>query len=103
MYKLCSDIEALEGVTLVHGAHVWTITSGNEAVTAHVLVDPSYSGGLDPLLTRVQDLVHRRFGIGHATVRLEQSLTGCTEDHHVGHLLAEVQRTKKGGWLPLPF
>ena len=36
--KLCSDIEDMEGVTLVHDVHVWTITSGNEAFTAHVLL-----------------------------------------------------------------
>ncbi len=87
-YKLCSEIEDLDGVTLIHDVHVWTITSGNEAFTAHVLVDPSYEGDMDLLLTRVQDIVHRNFGIGHATIQVEQSLKGCAEDHHVGHLLA---------------
>ena len=41
VYSLCSDIEDVEGVTLIHDVHVWTITSGSEAFTAHVLVDPS--------------------------------------------------------------
>ena len=88
VYKLCSDIEDMEGVTLIHDVHVWTITTGNDAFTAHVLIDPSYQGDMTELLNRIQDLVHRNFGIGHATIQLETSVGACTEDHHFGHLLA---------------
>ena len=86
VYRLCSDIEELEGVTIIHDVHVWTITSGSEAFTAHILVDPSYPGDLDVLLDRVKDITHNDFGISHVTIQLEQSVVGCTEDHHVGHL-----------------
>ncbi len=34
VYRLCSDIEDVEGVTLIHDIHVWTISSGLEACTA---------------------------------------------------------------------
>ena len=88
VYKLCSDIEEMEGVTLIHDVHVWTITSGNEAFTAHVLLDPSYVGDTDQLTTRIQHLLHDEYGLGHVTIQLEKSLEGCTEDHHVGHLMA---------------
>ena len=91
VYRLCSQLEDMEGVTLIHDVHVWTITSGNEAFSAHILMDPSYRGDLDALLSRMQDLVHEQFGIKHATIQLEQSVTGCTEDHHVDHLLAEAR------------
>lgn len=87
-YKLCADIEEMEGVTLIHDVHVWTITSGNEAFTAHVLVDPSNQGDVDQLIKRMQDMLHGEYGIGHVTVQVEQSLDGCTENHHLGHLLA---------------
>ena len=89
--KLCSDLESMEGVTLIHDIHVWTITSGNEAFSAHILMDPSYQGDLDLLLSRMQDLVHQRFGINHATIQLEQSVTACSEDHHVDHMLAAAR------------
>ena len=88
VYKLCSDLEDMEGVTLIHDVHVWTITSGNEAFTAHVLMDPSYQGDIDKLTVRMQDLLHNEYGINHVTLQLEKSVDGCTEDHHVGHLLA---------------
>ena len=55
VYKLCNDIEELGGVTLIHDVHCWTITSGNDAFTAHVLVDPSYQGSFESLRNRIQD------------------------------------------------
>ena len=88
VYKLCSDIEDLEGVTVIHDVHVWTITSGSEAFTAHVLVDPSYAE-TDLLLERIKELVHRDYGITHVTIQLEVSGANCAiENHHVEHLLA---------------
>ena len=85
VYKLCSDIEELDGVTLIHDVHVWTITSGSEAFTAHILVDPSYDD-LRLLRSRVQEITHDEYGISHVTVQLEQTAVGCKEDHHVDHL-----------------
>ena len=86
-YKLCNDIEYVEGVTLIHNVHIWTITSGSEAFTAHVLVDPSYEGGNELLRTEIQDIAHNQYGIGHVTIQLEHTASTCREDHHVDHLL----------------
>ena len=87
VYKLCSDIEDVEGVTIIHDVHVWTITSGSEAFTAHVLVDPSYDGsGVRQILERIQAITHDQYGIDHVTIQVEQSVSNCSEDHHVGHL-----------------
>ena len=87
VYELCNDIEAVEGVTLIHDVHVWTITSQSESLSAHVLIDPDHDGDVDELITRIQAIVHDKYGIGHATVQVESSLDGCIEDHHVGHLM----------------
>ena len=88
MFKLCSDMEEVEGVTVIHDVHAWTITSGYEALTAHVLVDPEYGGDLDSLLRRLRRIATQDFGIAHVTLQVEQSVMGCTEDHHVDHLAA---------------
>ena len=79
-YKLCNDIEDVEGVTLIHDVHIWTITSGSEAFTAHVLVDPSYEGGNEMLRTKIQDIAHIQYGIGHVTIQLEHTASTCRED-----------------------
>ena len=86
VYKLCSDIEELEGVTVVHDVHAWTITSQSDAFTAHVLIDATFAGDKDALLIRMKDIAHREFGIEHVTIQMEESVDGCDENHHVDHL-----------------
>ena len=87
VYSLCSDIEDVEGVTLIHDVHVWTITSGSEAFTAHVLVDHSYAEHEIKLIReRIQEITHNEYGTDHITIQVEQSVAKCTENHHVGHL-----------------
>lgn len=62
-----------------------------EAFTAHILVDPSWQGDPALVLERIEDIVHKEFGINHATIQLERSASNCTEDHHVEHLMARVR------------
>ena len=88
VYQLCSRLEAVEGVTLVHDIHVWTLSPGNEALTAHVLIEPDYPGDVEALRLRLRDIVYDDFGIGHITLQVEKSLEGCTEDHRFDHLAA---------------
>lgn len=88
VYRLCSQMEDVEGVTLIHDVHVWTISSGLEALTAHVLIDPSFEGDTEALLRRLREIALQDFEIDHVTIQVEETVTGCTEDHHVGHLLA---------------
>ena len=76
-YKLCHEIEEIEGVTLIHDVHIWTITSGSESFTAHVLVEPSYPGGSELIRTRIQDIAHNHYGIAHVTIQLEFSASKC--------------------------
>ncbi len=98
VYSLCHDIEEIEGVQLIHDVHCWTITSNDEAFTAHVLIDPSYRGDIDELISRAQDLAHDKYGIGHVTIQAEQSLASCTENHHVGHLAFTARPEASSGF-----
>ena len=56
---------------------------------------------MDELIHRMQEIARHNFGIGHFTIQAEKSLTGCTESHHVGHLMARAQTQKRRG-SPLP-
>ena len=91
VYKLCHDIEEQEGVTIIHDVHVWTITSGSEAFTAHILVDPGYHDTEERLLNNIKRIIHEEYGIGHATIQLERSTGTCQEDHHVDHLFHQAR------------
>jgi cobalt-zinc-cadmium efflux system protein len=64
----------LPGVCGVHDLHVWTITSGMEALSAHLVVVEKTSTAL--LLQQVQSSLHDRFGIHHTTVQIEPEPCG---------------------------
>jgi cobalt-zinc-cadmium efflux system protein len=72
-------LSRVPGVCGVHDLHVWTITSGMEALSAHLVSDDSAPYGT--VLTRVQDTLHDRFGIDHATIQIEPE--HC--ERHSGH------------------
>jgi cobalt-zinc-cadmium efflux system protein len=70
------DLSAIEeaitqvgGVRRVHDLHVWTLTSGREAMSAHVVVDDVRES--ERLLEVLHALLHTRFGIDHTTIQLE--------------------------------
>ena len=57
------------GVLRVHDLHVWTLTSGREAMSAHVVVDAGAAS--DRILQALHLLLHVRFGIDHTTIQVE--------------------------------
>lgn len=68
-----SDVESTiletNGVDGVHDLHVWTISSGKEALSVHIghTDDVSHS----ELLTAVRTKLHDKFGIDHLTIQME--------------------------------
>jgi cobalt-zinc-cadmium efflux system protein len=64
-----SAMTAVSGVRRVHDLHVWTLTSGREAMSAHVIVDDVRES--ERLLPALHAVLHARFGIDHTTIQLE--------------------------------
>ncbi|MGB7070005.1 MAG: cation diffusion facilitator family transporter [Pyrinomonadaceae bacterium] len=58
-----------EGVGGVHDLHVWTISSGIEALSAHISHNESV--GHSQLLGSIREMLHERFGIDHLTIQME--------------------------------
>ncbi|NTX08203.1 cation transporter [Myxococcus sp. CA051A] len=59
------------GVTAVHDLHVWTISSGVYALSAHLVVlDPMVCNN-DEILSAVKHDLFDRFGIDHTTIQIE--------------------------------
>ena len=85
LHHLCQRLEELEGVTGVHDIHAWTITTGYDALSAHVTADPTVMQDPNPVLQALRDIASSEFGIGHVTIQLEDSKDGCVEDHHIEH------------------
>jgi cobalt-zinc-cadmium efflux system protein len=57
------------GVRRVHDLHVWTLTSGREAMSAHVVVEDVRES--ERLLASLHAVLHAHFGIDHTTIQLE--------------------------------
>ena len=73
------EIRRTENVSDVHDLHVWTITSGMEALSVHVV----HSEFITPaaLLTAIKTKLHDKFGIDHLTIQLE-TVNGDELDAH---------------------
>lgn len=72
-------ISKLPGVLGVHDLHVWTLTSGVNALSAHIVVADGYNSS--EMLDTVQRRVTSGFRISHVTVQLEPPGSECRETH----------------------
>ena len=64
-------MENTEGVTRVHDLHVWTISSGMYALSAHVVVDSCDLPRNDEILRDLRETLSSRFGLDHVTLQIE--------------------------------
>ena len=79
---LLIEMEAMPRVRDVHDIHVWTITSGYHAMSAHVAIDTDCTPAQTRALQRdLRALVADRYRIGHVTIQLESGEGVCVEAH----------------------
>lgn len=67
------------GVTDLHHLHVWALSTRETALSVH-LVMPEPPDDTDAFLHDLQKALKDRFGIGHATVQIEQGRGPCPID-----------------------
>lgn len=78
MPTMVKDIQQVPGVRGVHDLHVWSITQNMRALSAHVLVDDKPISAGAGIQQQVNELLHIRYNIAHATLQLE--CVGCEPD-----------------------
>jgi cobalt-zinc-cadmium efflux system protein len=83
------------GVEEVHDLHIWDVTSGLPALSAHVLVDPQ--GDCHAVRRDLEVLLKGRYRIDHTTLQVDHTVTGpvaldgpgvgadCQDPHGVRH------------------
>jgi cobalt-zinc-cadmium efflux system protein len=72
-----------DGVVEAHDLHVWTVTSGFPALSAHVLVEPG--ADCHRIRLELETMLAERFGLEHTTLQVE----------HVGTASGlEIRRTR---------
>ncbi|KRF11478.1 cation transporter [Nocardioides sp. Soil797] len=64
-----ADLESVSGVADIHDLHIWTLTSGMNVATAHLVVDEGASA--QEVLVSAQRALAERHDIEHATLQVE--------------------------------
>lgn len=76
---LRKDIRGVSGVLDVHDLHVWTLTTGLDSMSAHVLVADASRG---PAVARaVRAAIVEKYSLGHVTLEVEDASSDCEKCH----------------------
>ncbi|MCX4920031.1 cation diffusion facilitator family transporter [Streptomyces sp. NBC_00687] len=76
-------------VVEVHDLHVWQITSGQSALSAHVLVEAG--GDCHAVRRDMEELLRRDYGISHTTLQVDHAQDDVLQVGRPGH--TEVETT----------
>jgi cobalt-zinc-cadmium efflux system protein len=76
--RLRTDLAGLDGVIDAHDVHVWTLTSGMEVASAHLMI--AASADAHAVLDAARSLLTERYHVDHATLQVEPDThQGCKE------------------------
>ncbi|RMG33283.1 MAG: cation transporter [Planctomycetota bacterium] len=78
-----AELRGIDGIRGVHDLHVWTVTSGLNSLSVHVVADGERPNGA--LLAEIATRLRKRFGLSHITVQIEppqfaECCNGCSAD-----------------------
>ncbi len=76
--EVSRQLAAIEGIAGVHHLHIWAIGPARPALSCHLMVGDVPLRTTSAMLASVNEMLHRDFGIVHATVQFE--FAGCSED-----------------------
>jgi cobalt-zinc-cadmium efflux system protein len=80
--EVCALIEGADGVVAVHDLHIWTISSGMYALSAHLVVGGDAVGRNDQILTEVKSRLRQTCAIDHTTLQIESAAYAHVDDVH---------------------
>ncbi|AKG34832.1 cation diffusion facilitator family transporter [Paenibacillus durus] len=69
--KVKQMLLTIQGVRDVHDLHIWTITSGRDSLTCHLIVDAQADN--QEILQAAVKRIEETFGISHTTIQIETS------------------------------
>ncbi len=70
-------LKEIPGVAAVHDLHVWTLTSGLDSMSGHIVVRDM--GDARRVLAAAQLLMKEKFGLGHVTIQIEDEALAAAE------------------------
>jgi cobalt-zinc-cadmium efflux system protein len=69
--EVIEKIRSINGVLRVHDLHVWSITSGKNALSCHVVLNNQASFQESQVILREIEHKLQHLGIGHVTIQME--------------------------------
>jgi cobalt-zinc-cadmium efflux system protein len=82
--KLRAEIESIDRVHECHDLHAWTITSGYEALSAHVTVtDDCPADDVHAVRKKLGLMLRTKYSISHMTIQMEHIGSRCEQEDHV--------------------
>jgi len=70
------SIKTVRGIVEVHDLHVWTLSSGLYALSAHLVVEDRLLSACSSVVADCEDMLADKFGISHSTFQLECQTCG---------------------------
>ena len=67
--EIKKSILQVKGVTGIFDLHIWTITSGMHALSAHVVIMDHLNS--QEILQEINSILENKYGINHATIQIE--------------------------------
>ena len=74
---MIASLETIPGVCNVHDVHVWTVTSGYDVFSCHLVV--SKGTNITKVVATGAELLERQFGIRHTTIQVLEDDADCRE------------------------
>jgi cobalt-zinc-cadmium efflux system protein len=71
MREILVTLKRLDGVVDVHDLHVWTISTGMDALSGHVVVRDQMLSESSKLLSEINKVLAERYNITHTTIQME--------------------------------
>ena len=69
--EILATLKELDGVVDVHDLHVWTISTGMDALSGHVVVRDQMMSESNKLLSDINIVLAERYNITHTTIQME--------------------------------
>jgi cobalt-zinc-cadmium efflux system protein len=71
MREILVTLKQLDGVVDVHDLHVWTISTGMDALSGHVVIRDQMLSESSKLLSEINTVLATRYNITHTTIQME--------------------------------
>lgn len=71
LQEINDELLRIPGVREVHDLHVWSITTGKNTLTAHLVCDAGAGEPEQAVLQEAQAVLGKRFGVTHSTIQIE--------------------------------